>query len=73
MGVRLGLTGFVGRAGDLWPFGWRSFVFPALSDAFLLRTGQAARLITSARFMLIATATSGRWQALWNVWQVSSG
>ena len=56
--MRLGLTGFVGRAGDLWPFGWRSFVFPALSDAFLLRTGQAARLITSARFMFIATATS---------------
>ena len=59
------MTGFVGFAGgriagltcDPWFSG-------ALVGVFASRTGQAARISTSARFMFIAIATNCRWQAL---------
>ena len=58
------MTSFVGRGGTSGRFDLRSLVCPALSEASFLRTSQAARISTSARFMFIAMATSCRWQAL---------
>jgi hypothetical protein len=58
------MTGFVGWVGKVLPF-WPAILrFPELSEASFLRTDQAARISTSARFMFIAMATNCRWQAL---------
>ncbi len=62
--VELAIRGFVGWVGSVLLF-WPAILrFPALSEGSFLRTGQAARISTSARFMFIAMATNCRWQAL---------
>jgi hypothetical protein len=64
MGGEVAITGFVGRAGARIAGLAGESSFSGLSEASFLRTGQAARISTSARFMFIAAATNCRWQAL---------
>ncbi len=53
------MTGFVGRARDLWPFWLAILGFSgALGRVSPANGSEAARLSTSARFMFIAMATN---------------